>query len=198
MVKKLSIAILIILFSSYSYANNFDEEILFLENFTEKAISIIASEDLSKEEKENLIARHVIKYSDMDKISQAVLGSKTWSTTTIDQKERFFKLFQEYVSKRYTKYLTQYVDKRTKINIEEATNFGKNNRYIKISSTVYNEDNQGITVKINWYLLNGEELKLFNVEFEGAHMIIIFREQIKSILSKNSDFELFLKKFESL
>ena len=198
MIKKYNIILLIFLSVNISYADNFSEEKKFLRNFTEEAINIISDQNTNVDQKELLISDHVLKAFDTNKISQAVLGSKTWSSITKVQKKRFLELFKRYVSARYTKNLVQYISPNTKIRIDNAENSGKSNQFIKITSTVYDEKTEGLSAEINWYIVNDVELKLFNAQIEGAHMVIIFREQIQSILSKNSDFELFLNNLENL
>ena len=198
MIIKYKIILLIFLSINISYADNFLEEKEFLKSFTEDAISIISNQNISEDQKELLISDHVLKAFDTKKISRAVLGSKTWSSITEVQKERFLELFKQYVSARYTKNLFQYVSPNTKLRIDNAENSGKSNQFIKITTTVFDEKNEGLSVGINWFIVNDVQLKLFNAQIEGAHMILILREQIQSILSKNSDFDLFLNNLENL
>tara|TARA_Y100000816_G_C26040868_1_gene545165 strand:- start:129 stop:746 length:618 start_codon:yes stop_codon:yes gene_type:complete len=167
-------------------ASSLQESESFLYKFVENTLIILNDEDIPSDQRTKLLVEFVTPVVDGELVSKSTIGSKKWKKLSDEERENFLVALKNYLSKRVSVYVTNYV--ATDINFKIIKNefVGKNDKYIKVYSTVSGSGTDTIGFKINWFLSQNNDLKIFNIEVDdGVHLLKILKDQIQAVLNKH-------------
>ena len=166
----------------------------FVTKFANDAITILGSEQISKNEKNNKFTNLVMSAIDLNLISQFVL-SKTWKSATDDQKERYISAFRKYFINSYANKLDQYSGEKIIVNGSEEAG-----KYVIVDTDIIREGTSTLKVNLKWRLLNkNDDIKIIDLNIEGISLVIAQREEFQSFLLNNDgDLEALIDKIISV
>ena len=166
----------------------------FVTKFANEAITILGSEQISKNEKNNKFTNLVMSAIDLNLISQFVL-SKTWKSATDDQKERYISAFKKYFINSYANKLDQYSGEKIIVNGSEEAG-----KYVIVDTDIIREGTSTLKVNLKWRLLNkNDDIKIIDLNIEGISLVIAQREEFQSFLLNNDgDLEALIDKIVSV
>jgi len=166
----------------------------FVTKFANEAITILGSEQISKNEKNNKFTNLVMSAIDLNLISQFVL-SKSWKSATDDQKERYISAFKKYFINSYANKLDQYSGEKIIVNGSEEAG-----KYVIVDTDIIREGTSTLKVNLKWRLLNkNDDIKIIDLNIEGISLVIAQREEFQSFLSNNDgDLEALIDKIVSV
>jgi len=166
----------------------------FVTKFANEAITILGSEQISKNEKNNKFTNLVMSAIDLNLISQFVL-SKTWKSATDDQKERYISAFRKYFINSYANKLDQYSGEKIIVNGSEEAG-----KYVIVDTDIIREGTSTLKVNLKWRLLNkNDDIKIIDLNIEGISLVIAQREEFQSFLLNNDgDLEALIDKIVSV
>ena len=166
----------------------------FVAKFANEAITILGSEQISKNEKNNKFTNLVMSAIDLNLISQFVL-SKSWKSATDDQKERYISAFKKYFINSYANKLDQYSGEKIIVNGSEEAG-----KYVIVDTNIVREGTDTLKINLKWRLLNkNDDIKIIDLNIEGISLVIAQREEFQSFLSNNNgDLEALIDKIVSV
>ena len=166
----------------------------FVAKFANEAITILGSEQISKNEKNNKFTNLVMSAIDLNLISQFVL-SKTWKSATDDQKERYISAFKKYFINSYANKLDQYSGEKIIVNGSEEAG-----KYVIVDTNIVREGTDTLKINLKWRLLNkNDDIKIIDLNIEGISLVIAQREEFQSFLANNDgDLEALIDKIVSV
>jgi len=166
----------------------------FVAKFANEAITILGSEQISKNEKNNKFTNLVMSAIDLNLISQFVL-SKTWKSATDDQKERYISAFKKYFINSYANKLDQYSGEKIIVNGSEEAG-----KYVIVDTNIVREGTDTLKINLKWRLLNkNDDIKIIDLNIEGISLVIAQREEFQSFLLNNDgDLEALIDKIVSV
>ena len=166
----------------------------FVAKFANEAITILGSEQISKNEKNNKFTNLVMSAIDLNLISQFVL-SKSWKSATDDQKERYISAFKKYFINSYANKLDQYSGEKIIVNGSEEAG-----KYVIVDTDIVRDSTDTLKIKLKWRLLNeNDDIKLMDLNIEGISLVIAQREEFQSFLLNNDgDLEALIDKIVSV
>lgn len=178
-----------------------NESEVFVDELVINSLNIINSQSLNSSEKSNELINYVTPLVDGGLVAKSALGKVKWNEMTNLEKESFLRALKQYLGKRVSVYITNYVATDINFKILKSEFVGKNNKYIKVFSTISESGTETLGFKINWFLSKEDgELLIFNLEIDdGVHLLKILRDQIQSVLSKhNGDINLVINELALL
>ena len=166
----------------------------FVAKFANEATTILGSEQISKNEKNNKFTNLVMSAIDLNLISQFVL-SKTWKSATDDQKERYISAFKKYFINSYANKLDQYSGEKIIVNGSEEAG-----KYVIVDTHIVREGTDTLKINLKWRLLNkNDDIKIIDLNIEGISLVIAQREEFQSFLANNDgDLEALIDKIVSV
>ena len=166
----------------------------FVAKFANEAITILGSEQISKNEKNNKFTNLVMSAIDLNLISQFVL-SKSWKSATDDQKERYISAFKKYFINSYANKLDQYSGEKIIVNGSEEAG-----KYVIVDTDIVREGTDTLKINLKWRLLNkNDDIKIIDLNIEGISLVIAQREEFQSFLLNNDgDLEALIDKIVSV
>ena len=166
----------------------------FVTKFANEAITILGSEQISKDEKNNKFTNLVMSAIDLNLISQFVL-SKSWKSATDDQKERYISAFKKYFINSYANKLDQYSGEKIIVNGSEEAG-----KYVIVDTDIVREGTDTLKINLKWRLLNkNDDIKIIDLNIEGISLVIAQREEFQSFLANNDgDLEALIDKIVSV
>ena len=166
----------------------------FVTKFANEAITILGSEQISKNEKNNKFTNLVMSAIDLNLISQFVL-SKSWKSATDDQKERYISAFKKYFINSYANKLDQYSGEKIIVNGSEEAG-----KYVIVDTDIVREGTDTLKINLKWRLLNkNDDIKIIDLNIEGISLVIAQREEFQSFLLNNDgDLEALIDKIVSV
>ena len=166
----------------------------FVTKFANEAITILGSEQISKNEKNNKFTNLVMSAIDLNLISQFVL-SKSWKSATDDQKERYISAFKKYFINSYANKLDQYSGEKIIVNGSEEAG-----KYVIVDTDIVREGTDTLKINLKWRLSNkNDDIKIIDLNIEGISLVIAQREEFQSFLSNNDgDLEALIDKIVSV
>ena len=166
----------------------------FVAKFANEATTILGSEQISKNEKNNKFTNLVMSAIDLNLISQFVL-SKTWKSATDDQKERYISAFKKYFINSYANKLDQYSGEKIIVNGSEEAG-----KYVIVDTNIVREGTDTLKINLKWRLLNKNgDIKIIDLNIEGISLVIAQREEFQSFLANNDgDLEALIDKIVSV
>ena len=151
----------------------------FLHTLANYALSILRSDKLTLEERENKVRTLLADNFDLPKIGRFVLG-KTWRRASDAQKKEYQLLFGQFVTQVYAKRLGGYSGESFKIIKADA--YGKKDVLVitEISRPA------GPSLKAGWRVRNGSKgLKILDVLVEGISMAATQRSEFQSVVQNH-------------
>ena len=173
-----TICLLLFLFTEKSFSLGSKECVQIT---VDKASLILSKSDDSKDEK-ILKLRNVAKESvDINGLGFYTLGVHR-KNLTIEQKNIYLNLFEEYFLKTFASRLAEYTD--PKINVQSQKKLNKN---YTIVSSVLIETDQRPEIKIDWriYTKNPDKLLIRDLIIEGLSLARTQKEEFNSIIQNN-------------
>ena len=166
----------------------------FVAKFANEATTILGSEQISKNEKNNKFTNLVMSAIDLNLISQFVL-SKSWKSATDDQKERYISAFKKYFINSYANKLDQYSGEKIIVNGSEEAG-----KYVIVDTNIVREGTDTLKINLKWRLLNkNDDIKIIDLNIEGISLVIAQREEFQSFLANNDgDLEALIDKIVSV
>ena len=166
----------------------------FVAKFANEATTILGSEQISKNEKNNKFTNLVMSAIDLNLISQFVL-SKSWKSATDDQKERYISAFKKYFINSYANKLDQYSGEKIIVNGSEEAG-----KYVIVDTNIVREGTDTLKINLKWRLLNkNDDIKIIDLNIEGISLVIAQREEFQSFLLNNDgDLEALIDKIVSV
>ena len=166
----------------------------FVAKFANEAITILGSEQISKNEKNNKFTNLVMSAIDLNLISQFVL-SKSWKSATDDQKERYISAFKKYFINSYANKLDQYSGEKIIVNGSEEAG-----KYVIVDTDIVREGTDTLKINLKWRLSNkNDDIKIIDLNIEGISLVIAQREEFQSFLANNDgDLEALIDKIVSV
>ena len=180
--------LLTILATSKSYSIEPD---IFVQSTVNRASQALADQ-FSKEEKIIKLKNIAKETVDIEGIGSYTLGSYRKKISS-DQKEEYYKLFEEYFLKSFASRLAEYSNPEIEVRSEEKIN----ESYTMVSSTLVATDKRP-EVKIDWriYTKNPNNPLIRDLIIEGLSLARTQKEEFASIIESNDGDIEFL--FESL
>lgn len=177
--KKLLLSLLFVSFSSQAFASASPDSVKEFVNNIGNRIIKTANENLTEKKKEDKIIAIIDTAIDVDWISKFVL-SKNYKTSSEPQKERFKKLYRQFMINTYGPKFKNYNGRRFDVTeIKEQNSF-----YIAKSEFLPRDTDVAISVN---FRVKEKDGKLFILDFvaEGVSLIETQRSEFNSAISQN-------------
>lgn len=178
--KKILATICLIIFSSQSFAQTSKEEVgKFVEKIGNKIVQTANEKNISESKKRDKIITIIDSVIDADWIARFVLG-KNYKTANEEQRQRFTKLYREFMINTYGPKFKNYDGRKFTVN--EVTQQG--GFYVAKSEFLPRNSNVAISVDFRVKERNG---KLLILDFiaEGISLIETQRSEFNSAISQN-------------
>jgi phospholipid transport system substrate-binding protein len=161
-------------------ASTGDDARSFVDDVSERAISIISEKSASKAEMEAEFARLLDETADMDRIAAFALGQYL-RTPTPEQKSEYLKLVREFIVKVYVTRLADYNDE--KLDILSAKMKGDKQAIVR-SEIKFTNGREPVSV--DWWLVkDGGDYKIFDVNVVGVWLAQEQRSTFTSVIRNN-------------
>ncbi len=187
--KKILLSLLLVSFSTQAFAQASPDSVKKFVNDIGNRIVKTANENLTEKKKEDKIIAIIDTAIDVDWISKFVLA-KNYKTSSEPQKERFKKLYRQFMINTYGPKFKNYNGRRFDvIEIKEQNSF-----YIAKSEFLPRDSDVAISVN---FRVKEKDGKLFILDFvaEGVSLIETQRSEFNSAISQNG-MDKFLDKLE--
>lgn len=192
--KKLSLILIIILFTFKSLANTYNPDPkIFVTELVGDAISKLSDKSISKEEKEKFIEKIALQNVDIKALGLYTLGDLRKSTDEIVL-NKYQNTFEKYFLKSLTSRLTDYSSNEFEVISAEK----KSSNYTIVKSKIF-ETKSKPEIKIDWrvFTKNPERPLIRDLIVEGLSLARTQKEEFSSILnSNNNDINLLIIKLD--
>lgn len=150
----------------------------FIDTMGKTAISFLANDALSQEQKRSEFEKLLRKNYDMKTIGRFALG-KNWNLADDSQQKEYLKLFEQMVVDVYSKRFDEYEGQR--FEVRSSRDVGKSDQLVK---TVIVPDS-GPEVDVDWRVRtkNGKT-KIIDVIIEGVSMSLTQRSDFSSVIQR--------------
>ena len=179
-IKKISI---ILVFFNLIFSNVYSiEPDVFVQSTVNRA-SLILSKDISKDQKINELKSIAKETVDIKGVGFYSLGAAR-KNLSIDQKNQYFDLFENYFLKSFSSRLSEYTNPKIEVKSKKIIN----ENYTIVNSLLIGTSERP-EVKIDWrvYTKNPEEPLIRDLIIEGLSLARTQKEEFASVLNSNND-----------
>lgn len=152
----------------------------FIDDLGNQAISIIGNGKYSDKKKEEKLISLFTQSVDTDWVGRFVLG-KYWRRATVEQKDRYRKLYKEYLIASYVPRFREYTNQNFLIS---GVNKEREKEYL-VKTEITSPDQPSINVS---YRIRQKDtgFKIIDVIAEGVSLITTQRTEFSSLISRTS------------
>jgi phospholipid transport system substrate-binding protein len=162
----------------------------FLRNIGNETIVLLRDNGMAKSQKEAELRRILEKSIDMQTIARFALG-KTWREISEEQRERYLKLFRDYVLYSYSKRLLTFSGETFDVVTSKPVR-----RDALVYTLIHQQSGQAI--KTYWRIRNkGEGYYVIDVIVEGISMAVTQRSEFRTVINQRG-VEGFFQSLESI
>ena len=153
---------------------------LFVQETADEATEAL-NKRLSKEEKMEKLKIIAKKTVDVKGIGNYSLGAYR-KTISDQQKDEYFKIFEQYFLKSFASRLAEYTDPKIRVDSQKKLN----DKYTMVSSTLL-ATSEKAEIKIDWRVVtkNPDNPLIIDVIIEGVSLAKVQREEFNSIIQSN-------------
>ena len=153
---------------------------LFVQETADEATEAL-NKRLSKEEKMEKLKIIAKKSVDIKGIGNYSLGAHR-KTTSDQQKDEYFNIFEQYFLKSFASRLAEYTDPKIRVDSQKKLN----DKYTMVSSTLL-ATSEKAEIKIDWRVVtkNPDNPLIIDVIIEGVSLAKVQREEFNSIIQSN-------------
>lgn len=151
----------------------------YIESLGNKALTVIQEKGASKDLKQKKLADLFADNVDFAWIGKFVMG-RFWRQATNDQKSRYLKNYQDFLTKNYTQRFTDYTSGGFKVTGAQDNGKSEYTVSMEISSN-HNEPPVLVDYKIR---KAGAGFRVFDIIVEGVSMITTQRSEFASVLNQ--------------
>ncbi|AFX98935.1 toluene tolerance, Ttg2 family protein [Candidatus Endolissoclinum faulkneri L2] len=168
------------IFCSASLAKAASDASSLVDEFADKAITLMSYSSVSENERREKFDQLVQKYFDIPVIGQFLLG-KYWQTATQAEREAYLKVFTKNIVYTYARQFDEYFGQRLVI---DGTR--KNGRFDVVSSRIVLPNNsEGF--HLEWLVTESNStFKIVDVIVEGVSMSVTQRQEYTSLIQNNA------------
>lgn len=157
-----------------------DQAAAFITDLGDSALTVLADDSLSDEDRLDKFATLFSKNFDTPYISRLVLG-QYWKSATDDQKQEYTSLFNDYIVHVYYKRLDEYSGEQFKV----LKGIPATKKDATVTSQVVRPAG-GPPVSLEWRVrVTGDALKVIDVKVEDISMARSQRSEFASIIERN-------------
>ncbi len=162
-----------------SISSEQDDALNFVQSLGNKAIEMLASDNLTENQKIIEFEKLLDKGFEVPLIARYALG-KYWRKTPKDKRERYVLAFRKFIVDSYAARLGQFGGER--FYTKSVRNDGK--RGFIVNSLI--ETPSGSKVKVDWRVKKiNDSLRIYDVIIEGISMVITQRDEFSSIIQRS-------------
>ncbi len=152
----------------------------FIDGLVNQALADLGNKQLSPQDRESKFRALLLSDFDMTRISRFVLG-RYWKEANDQEKQKFQKLFEEYVVHSYAARLSGYSGQQVKIVGSRAEG---DNAFIVMTQIL--QPNDAPPAKVDWRVRkDGNDFKIVDVDVEGVSMLVTQREEFGTVIQRN-------------
>jgi phospholipid transport system substrate-binding protein len=179
--KKIIFAVVILLFSTnLSFADDSKDVEAFVNDLGNKIIKIASNKTYNLNQKRDQLIKLVDGVIDADWISKFVLG-KNYRTATPEQKDKFKKLYREFMINTYSPKFTGYNGEKFSI-----TSVNSDNNYYTAKCIFYPKDAPNINLDFRVRKAqDNSSYMIFDIVAEGVSLIETQRSEFASVISQD-------------
>lgn len=167
---------IITFFASLVYA---DTPVKFIKDNAEKG-TIILNSNKSDAQIKTEIERLVIPKFDFTRMTALAVG-RPWQSATPAQKTALSAEFQTLLVQTYSSGMLRY--KNATVSVNPDVKLSNNNKEASVKSTINFKDGKTATADYNLYQ-SESSWKIYNIRFEGASLVTIYRNQFAEEIRK--------------
>jgi phospholipid transport system substrate-binding protein len=154
----------------------------FISELVRNALVSLGDHQLSPEARDTKFRAIMEQNFDVPRISRFVLG-RYWNEASAQDRERFQKLFQDYIVRAYAARFSQYTagaEQQFKVTSARP----ENDTTSIVMSEILRE--KGPPIRVDWRVRNdGGQFKIVDVDVEGVSMVLAQREEFASVIQRN-------------
>jgi phospholipid transport system substrate-binding protein len=152
----------------------------FITTLVNEALKALDNKELSQDDRAKQFRTLLDHDFDMPRIARFVLG-RYWNEANDQDKQRFQKLFEDYVVRSYAQRFSEYSGETVKITGQRAES--------EVSTLVMSHilrPNGAPPAKVDWRVRKTDAgFKIVDVDVEGVSMVLTQREQFGSVIQRN-------------
>ena len=177
-IRILIVALVLALVAMVQIAEAKTHHSVYIEELSNKAVSL-SSADLLPEERNRQFRELLKKSFDIPRIARYSVGYY-WRKFTPEQKKEFVRLFEDVIVSKYSDLFSNYAGFEFMV-IKEQTS----GSYAIVTSEIRSGSEEPI-ILIWQILINDGQQKVVDISVEGVSMVITYRKEYTSVLSKNN------------
>lgn len=155
----------------------------FVQDLGNKAISIMADQSETQDQRTTKYKKILQDSFDMPTIAHFVLG-RAWNTATPDQQKQFTDLFEQLILQTYGNHLNFYSGEKFQVTAAHQ----EGDKDTIVSSTIAHPGDQPPPTKIDWRVRNNNgKQAILDVVIEGVSQSVTERQEYASILQSNNN-----------
>jgi len=170
----------LVVFSTQSFAAPVDDASKFVETVGNSAVATLTNKSLSKEKKQDKIEKLFRDNVDTAWIGKFVLG-RFWKQATDDQKKRYLKEYEAFITNRYATRFSDYSSGSFKILGAHDDGNGE----FTINMQIESGEAGSKPVMVDYRVRKGSKFAIFDIIVEGVSMITTQRSEFTSVINSN-------------
>lgn len=147
-----------------------------------EAINMLSDSTLSRKQKQNEFKELLAIGFDTHRISRFVLG-RYWRTASKSQRKEFVPLFEDYITRTYTRQISDYSGEQLEIGLAQILS----KRETMVKSAIVRP--KGPPIKLNWRVYENKKnvMRVVDIVVEGISMALTQRQEFSAVISKSTD-----------
>ncbi len=155
-----------------------EQSMSFVEGFAREGIAFLENENLSEQEKQKKFRALLQSNFNMKTIARFAMG-RYWRQASSEQKDEYFKLFEEMVVNIYSERFSDYQGQE--FVVENAHQDGKNDFIVK--SSIIPKD--GPEIRVDWRVrIKDNKESVVDIIVEGVSMALTQRSDFASVIQR--------------
>jgi len=152
----------------------------FINELVNEALRALDNKQLTNEDRSRQFRQLLDQDFDMPRISRFVLG-RYWNEASEQDRQRFQKLFEEYVVRAYAKRFSDYSGETVKITGQRP----ESETSTLVQSQII-QPSGGPPAKVDWRVRKDDHgYKIVDVDVEGVSMVLTQREEFSSVIQRS-------------
>ena len=144
-------------------------------------IEVLASSELSLEEKDKRILKTVTPMFDFPLMAKLTLGRTRWNALTKAEQDQFTKSFIDHLRNSYRDKITLYTDQE----IVFKPSVAKSKSKVEVPTELKSKDSSFTILYLLWKKTKAP-WKIYDVEIQGVSVVKNYQSQFKEILQKGT------------
>ena len=152
----------------------------FINGLVTQALQALANKQLANDDRTREFRDLLDHDFDMPRIARFVLG-RYWNEASEQERQRFQRLFEDYVVRAYAQRFSEYSGQTVKITGERA----ESDTSAVVQSQIV-QPNGAPPAKVDWRVhKDGGTYKIVDVDVEGVSMVLTQREEFSSVIQRS-------------